>query len=102
MVELGPDLPANQVVLAITDRDVAELLRIKNTTGMSYIAQTASSWTDIMKSPSPMIHTTGVSGFASFAPIAAGSANPIDENEPEVMWVRGSYTGKACLVVLCG
>jgi hypothetical protein len=48
------------------------------------------------------VSTTGASGLASLAPIAAGKAKPIDENEPEVMCVRGSYTGNACLVVLCG
>ena len=38
----------------------------------------------IMKSPSPTSATTGLSGAASFAPIAAGKAQPIVEKPPVV------------------
>ena len=42
------------------------------------------------KSPSPTIPTTCLSGFASFTPIAAGSAHPIVEKPPVVMQVPGT------------
>ena len=42
--------------------------------GILSMAQVASSWFVIWKQPSPSIAHTTVSGHATFAPIAAGTA----------------------------
>jgi hypothetical protein len=49
----------------------------------------ASSHMVIWKPPSPTTTQTSASGLANFAPIAAGRANPIVPNPPEVTSVRG-------------
>ena len=71
------------------------------TMGMLRITAVAISCIDIRKSPSPTMQATCWSGQASLAPSAAGSAQPIGEKLPEVMWVRGAYTGKVCLTAPC-
>ena len=42
--------------------------------GMPSMAQVASSWLVIWKQPSPSIAHTSVSGWPTFAPMAAGTA----------------------------
>ena len=54
------------------------------------------------KSPSPQIARTSRSGFASCAPIAAGSVKPIVEKPPDVRWVRGRRVTQRCLTMPCG
>ena len=49
----------------------------------------ASSHIVIWKPPSPTTTHTSLSGHASLAPIAAGSAKPIVPRPPDVMSVRG-------------
>ncbi len=58
-------------------------------TGMSSIAQVASSWLVIWKQPSPSIAHTWASGIATLAPIAAGTAYPIVPAPPELSQVFG-------------
>ena len=50
----------------------------------------ASSGIVIWKPPSPATTQTSFSGHAIFAPMAAGSANPIVPRPPEVISERGS------------
>ena len=50
----------------------------------------ASSAIVIWNPPSPATTHTSLSGTASFAPMAAGSANPMVPSPPEVISVRGS------------
>src|SRR3954469_8069977 len=50
---------------------------------MSFCTQTPTSWTVCRKSPSPTTQATWRSGRASFAPIAAGTAQPTAEYPPE-------------------
>jgi hypothetical protein len=44
----------------------------------------------ICTDPSPAMHTTGTSGHATAAPIAAGSPKPIVPRPPELIHRRGS------------
>ena len=50
----------------------------------------ASSHIVIWNPPSPTIAQTSASGRARFAPIAAGTANPIVPSPPEVISERGT------------
>ena len=51
-----------------------ELLMTATLIGISFNVQVASSWFVIWKHPSPSIAQTTRSGWATFAPIAAGTA----------------------------
>jgi hypothetical protein len=53
------------------------------------MAQVVSSWFVIWKQPSPSIAQTSASGRPTFAPIAAGTANPIVPSPPELIQVLG-------------
>ncbi len=48
----------------------------------------------MLKLPSPAISTTGTSGLAAFAPIAAGNPHPIVPSPVELKNVPGSITSK--------
>ena len=52
----------------------------------------ASACSVITKLPSPSKSTTGTSGFANLAPIAAGRPNPIVPRPVEVIHVLGRRT----------
>jgi hypothetical protein len=57
--------------------------------GMALAATVASSWMFIWKLPSPSISSTGRSGRANQAPIAAGKPNPMVPSPPELTHCRG-------------
>ena len=50
----------------------------------------ASSWMLMRSEPSPVSTTTGVSGFARAAPMAAGTEKPMVPRPPEVRKLRGA------------
>ena len=79
-----------------------ELSRTTAHTGVPARTAVWSSCIDCRKLPSPEIETTWRSGFASWAPIAAGSSKPIVEKPPDVMWVRGARVTQRCLTMPCG
>ena len=67
-----------------------------NTAGIPYWTATASSWKVIWKQPSPSIATTCRSGAPTWAPMAAGTANPIVPSPPELIHWRGRVHGMIC------
>ena len=65
------------------------LLKISTLIGRCSIAHVASSCAVIWKHPSPSIATTSSPGLPTWAPIAAGTANPIVPRPPELIQDRG-------------
>ena len=65
------------------------LFRIAIFTGMRSALAVTSSWAVIWKQPSPSTAHTMRSGLPTFAPIAAGTANPIVPRPPEFTYVYG-------------
>jgi len=62
----------------------------------------SSSWTFIIKPPSPTAATTFFSGRTRFAAIAPGKAKPMEAKPLELITVLGSYAGKSLPIqILC-
>ena len=66
------------------------LLRTTTTTGSSSSTQVARLFSVIPKLPSPAMSTTGRSGLAAFAPMAAGKPQPMVPRPPELKKVLGA------------
>ena len=90
LVEFRANLPANEVVLPIADRDIAGV--VQNQEHDRDVVH--GTYRQLLHAHHEITVANnadhGESGLASLAPIAAGSAKPIDENEPDVIWVLGS------------
>jgi hypothetical protein len=65
------------------------LFNTKTITGISSNTAVASEFSVIAKLPSPAISTTGTSGLATLAPIAAGNPQPIVPRPVELKKVPG-------------
>ncbi len=63
-------------------------------TGRFSNTDVANEFSVMLKLPSPAISTTGTSGFAVFAPIAAGNPQPIVPSPVELKKVPGCITLK--------
>src|SRR5256885_2260052 len=61
---------------------------------MSWTAAVANSWQTMIRLPSPARQTTVSSGFATWAPIAAGRPKPIVPRPPELIHRRGGAEGE--------
>ncbi len=65
-------------------------------TGMPSVAAVIISCSVIWKQPSPSMAHTVSSGMPVWAPMAAGTANPIVPRPPELIHVRGFVKGQNC------